>query len=117
MVVEDDVNVQILIKNTLKQDYDVHTCGDGLEGLRALESGVQPDLLITDVMMPSVDGLTMIQTMRKVERLRSIPVIILSSRTSPQDVVSGINAGAKYYVTKPFKLDDLLAKVRRAIGR
>ena len=117
MVVEDDVDVQLLIRNVLKKDYDVHTCDDGLEGLRALESGVVPDLLITDVMMPSVDGLTMVQTMKKVERLRRIPVIILSARTSPQDMVKGINVGAKYYLIKPFKLDDLLAKVRKAIGR
>jgi DNA-binding response OmpR family regulator len=61
--------------------------------------------------MPRVDGLQLAREIKKIERLRSIPIVFLTARNSTMDIVSGINAGARHYLTKPFKLKELLDKV------
>jgi len=116
LVIEDTAAVRVLIEKSLRaKGYDVTSCGDGLEGLKALES-TQPDLIIVDIMMPRLDGMTFVKAIKGNEATRPIPVIFLTANNDPKTMIEGINLGAKHYVTKPFKLDDLLAKVKKLIG-
>ena len=68
-------------------------------------------------MMPMLDGLTMVDAIKKHRGTEDIPVIFLTAKATPKDVIEGINVGAKYYITKPFKIDELLSKIRRILKR
>ena len=116
MIVEDDLDLQILLKNLFKTEFDVTLCENGLEGLKALEKGPKPDLIIADIMMPLLNGLTMVDAIKKHQGTEDIPVIFLTAKSTPADVIEGINVGAKYYITKPFKIDELQSKVKRILG-
>lgn len=115
LIVEDDSDLQVLLQNILQRDYDVTIADNGLEALKTLESGKHPDLIIADIMMPVLDGLTMVDAIKKHRDTKTIPIIFLTAKSTPKDVIDGIGAGAKYYITKPFKIDDLLAKVKKIL--
>jgi DNA-binding response OmpR family regulator len=115
MIVEDDSDLQILLKNILHKEYEVTIADNGLEALKVLESQTLPDLIIADIMMPILDGLTMVDAIKKHRDTKNIPVIFLTAKSTPKDVIDGISAGAKYYITKPFKIDDLLSKVKKIL--
>lgn len=115
LVVEDDSSVrQLLNKALTAKGYRVTQADDGVAGLTALEHET-PDLIIADLTMPRLDGMTFLRAIKGKAETRSLPVIILSAQSDPRSVVEGINVGAKYYVTKPFSLDELLSKVERAL--
>ena len=86
--------------------------GDGLDGLMKLES-MKPDLIICDVMMPNLDGMGFVKAIKGHNQTQKIPVIFLTAKTDPRSMIDGINVGARFYVTKPFQIDDLLGKVPR----
>ena len=116
LVIEDEPAVQTLIFKQLKaQGFEVTVAGDGLDGLMKLES-VKPDLIICDVMMPNLDGMEFVKAIKGHNNTQKIPVIFLTAKTDPRSMIDGINVGARFYVTKPFQLDDLLAKISRALG-
>jgi DNA-binding response OmpR family regulator len=117
LIVEDDADIARLLARYLGQRYDVETACDGEAGLAILLRPPPPDLLISDIMMPKLDGLSMVTKMRKVLATTRPPVIFLTAREQPADVVAGIRAGARHYLTKPVKLDDLDKKVRKALGQ
>ena len=113
LVVEDDAAIRKMIAHALSEFADVTDAEDGAAGLLALRGMTRyPDLLITDLMMPKVDGLTMLKQIRADPAGKAMPVIILTAKTRPMDVVTGINAGARHYLTKPFQRDDLIAKAK-----
>jgi DNA-binding response OmpR family regulator len=74
-----------------------------------------PDLVVTDVMMPRLDGLQLVQRMKMNPALARIPVIMLTAKGGPRDVIMGINSGVRHYVTKPFKHDELIGKIKKAL--
>jgi DNA-binding response OmpR family regulator len=117
LVVEDDPSVCDLVAKALQsKGYEVHQAPDGLAASRMLANFErQPDLVICDVMMPNVDGFALARLMKGRAELRSIPIIFLTARTAPKDLVEGINVGARHYVQKPFKLKDLMEKVERCL--
>ncbi len=115
LIVEDDMDLQVLLQNLLKKEYDLALAENGLEGLKALEHGPKPDLIIADIMMPMLDGLTMVDAIKKHRETDDIPVIFLTAKSTPKDVIEGINVGAKFYITKPFKIDELLSKIKRIL--
>jgi len=96
---------------------EVTVAHDGTEALDHLRNGFLPDAIVSDVMMPKMDGLTLSRFLKRDPRMARIPVILLTAKNGSQDVIAGINAGARSYLTKPFKKDELLDKVRRALGR
>jgi len=116
LVVEDDESVRILVQRTLAQSYTVETVPDGRAALTRLAVKPAPDLLICDVMMPGVDGLQVARRARANEATKAVPIIFLTARTTPKDMIEGIQAGARHYITKPFKIGDLLAKVKKVLG-
>jgi light-regulated signal transduction histidine kinase (bacteriophytochrome) len=91
--------------------YDVLPVPDGLKALAAAEAD-PPDLLLTDVMMPGMDGFALLRELRKNPRTKTIPVILLSARAGEESFVEGLDAGADDYLAKPFSARELLARVR-----
>ena len=115
LVVDDDADVLALIERILKTHADVVLATDGMQALEVLHRGPLPDLVITDVMMPRMDGLTLTRAMKADAKLSRIPIVMLTASAGPRDVIAGLNAGARHYVTKPFKAEDILEKVRKAL--
>jgi DNA-binding response OmpR family regulator len=116
LVIEDDTAVQTLLRKQLTANgYQVTIAGDGLDGLMKLES-LKPDLVISDVMMPNLDGIEFVKAIKAHEATQKIPVIFLTAKSDPRSMIEGINVGARFYVTKPFAIDDLLSKVQRALS-
>ncbi len=114
LIVEDHSDVAQLVGNVLDDKFAVHFAADGEQGLaRALE--LEPDLIITDVKMPIMDGLELCRRVRASSRLCHIPVIMLSARTSKDDRIHGVEAGADAYLVKPFAQDELMAWIERLL--
>lgn len=115
LVIEDDPAVQTLVRKALGlYGFEVTVADDGLDGLMKLES-MRPDLIIADMMMPRLDGMTFVKAIKGRGETRTIPVIFLTAKSDPKSMIDGINVGARFYVTKPFQIDDLLAKVQKAL--
>src|SRR3990167_8814774 len=106
-----------MIATMLKSSCDVVLASDGVGALEVLQRNPLPDLVVTDVMMPRMDGVALAAKMRADPRLASIPLVMLTAKTDSGSVIAGINAGARHYVTKPFKANELLGKIRKALGR
>ncbi len=114
-VVDDDPDLLTLIGHLLGTMYDVRSSTDPVAALATLAKGPAPDLLLLDVMMPGMDGLTLAKKLELLPHLATVPLVFLTTRGGLQDVVAGINAGARHYVTKPFKAVDLLAKIDKVL--
>ena len=115
LVVEDEPNMVAGLRDNFEfEGYEVITAGDGIEGLRrALEES--PDLVILDVMMPKMSGLEVCKQLRA--QRDSIPIIMLTARGQELDKVVGLELGADDYVTKPFSIRELLARVKAVLRR
>ena len=114
LIADDDPSIGRLLERILTQEYDVITASDGPTALR-LAAQIRPNLMILDVMMPGLDGFQLATKARAVPELKAVPIIFLTARDGPLDTIKGIQAGARHYVTKPFKIDDLLAKVKKIL--
>jgi two-component system alkaline phosphatase synthesis response regulator PhoP len=115
LVVEDEPNMVAGLRDNFEfEGYEVITASDGIEGLRrAVEES--PDLVILDVMMPRMSGLEVCKQLRA--KRRSIPIIMLTARGQELDKVVGLELGADDYVTKPFSIRELLARVKAVLRR
>lgn len=112
LVVDDDPDILELIKyHFLNKGFKVSCVESGEKALRFLKKR-EPDLIILDIMLPGIDGLELIKIVGGNPKTRNIPIIILSAKTEETDVVIGIELGAADYVTKPFSIKVLIAKVR-----
>ena len=115
LVIEDDESVQKLLVRALSVAYEVEAISDGVEAVRRVQTEPVADLIICDVMLPGADGLT-IARRAKSSMWSQVPIIFLTARTTPRDVILGIQAGARQYVTKPFVLKELLERVKRVLS-
>ena len=114
LVVEDDPDIQEMLCAYLRDaGYETGTAGDGLAALDRFHSGVW-NLILLDVMLPKVDGYGVCELIR---RESSVPVIMLTARDSVIDKVSGLDSGADDYITKPFAIEELLARIRAALRK
>ena len=114
LVIEDDESVQKLLVRALSVAYEVEAISDGAEAVRRVQTEPVADLIICDVMLPGADGLTIARRAKK-SMWSQVPIIFLTARTTPRDVILGIQAGARQYVTKPFVLKELLERVKRVL--
>ena len=114
LVADDDPSISRLLERVLQREFDVVCASDG-NGALALAGNVRPDLMILDVMMPGLDGFQLASRIRMVPEIRNTPIIFLTARDGPLDTIKGIQAGARHYMTKPFKIDDLLSKVKKIL--
>jgi CheY-like chemotaxis protein len=116
VVVEDDDALRKMLVRILGELYDVREARDGKEALEVVMREPIPRLVVTDVMMPNMDGLELARRLKAEPKTKSIPIVMLTAKQGSRDVIDGVNAGARIYVTKPFKVDDLKAKVKKAMG-
>ncbi|HEX6274742.1 MAG TPA: response regulator transcription factor [Polyangiaceae bacterium] len=115
LIAEDDESIATMLVRILGVRYEVHRAQDGKQAL-ALADRIRPNLILLDVMMPGLDGYTTAQQIRMIPSLKNVSIIFLTAKGGAMDVVKGIQSGARFYVTKPFKMEDLLAKVKKALG-
>ncbi len=115
LLIEDEVGLRETLKLNLKeQGYKVITASDGHEGLAKARSK-SPDLIILDLMLPGMDGLSLMRALRLEEI--EVPVLMLTARTSEMDKIIGLESGADDYLTKPFSLGELMARIRALLRR
>lgn len=114
-MVEDDTTLSMIISETLQRDgFDVLTAGDGEEGLREFTRyGV--DLIIADVMMPRMDGFEMGRKIRQISQ--NVPLLFLTAKSEIDDIVEGFELGANDYLKKPFKMLELIVRIKALLRR
>lgn len=114
LVVEDEEKIARFVElELLHEGYEVTKCMDGREGLSLAESG-DFDLAVLDIMLPGLNGLEVLRRLRKTSGL---PVIMLTARDAVMDKVSGLDMGADDYITKPFAIEELLARIRACLRK
>jgi two-component system, OmpR family, response regulator RpaA len=117
LVVDDDAAIaEIVCINLEMAGYEVNQAPDGIQG-QAMAIQIQPDLIVLDLMLPKVDGYTICQRLRRDDRTADIPVLMLTALSQTQNKVEGFNAGADDYLTKPFEIEEMLARVRALLRR
>jgi DNA-binding response OmpR family regulator len=116
LIVEDDPSVRSLLEKTLAVQYEVESISDGISAARRVTRAPAADVILCDVMLPGMDGLEVARRAKVSAIWSHVPIIFLTARTTPRDVIQGIQAGARLYMTKPFKLQDLLDKVAKVAG-
>ena len=110
LLVEDETTLSMIIKDTLEDEsFEVIQAANGVKGLDSFVTQ-KPDVIIADVMMPEMDGFEMVKRIRKTDR--KTPVLFLTARTSLDDLVVGFNLGANDYLKKPFKMLELVMRVK-----
>lgn len=117
LIIDDDPAISDLVSINLEMaGYDVQQAVDGIKG-QALAVQLQPDLIMLDLMLPKVDGFTVCQRLRRDERTADIPVLMLTALGQIQDKIQGFDSGADDYLTKPFDVEEMLARVRALLRR
>ena len=116
LVVDDERAVRESLRRALElEGYEVGLASDGGDALEKLDADAQPDAIILDVLMPGTDGLEVSRTLRRAGS--KVPVLMLTARAEESDLLVGLAVGADDYVTKPFALEELLARVRALLRR
>src|ERR1700742_1856567 len=117
LVVEDEAPLMTMLRYNLeKQGFRVEEAADGQEALTRI-SEAQPDLVLLDWMLPVMSGIEVCRQIRRKPATRDLPVIMVTARTDDQDAVRGLNTGADDYITKPFNIGSLLARMRALLRR
>ncbi len=116
VIVEDDDEIRNYLLDELSQAYNVYACSDGKEALEAVTVR-QPELILSDVMMPNIDGYSLCRLVKQNPRLRHIPVILLTAKTSDSDNLHGLELGADAYISKPFNIEILKTTISNIIDR
>ena len=117
LVVDDDLDILELLKMNLEPEgYDVRTASDGKQAVESASLN-PPDLILLDVMMPHKDGFQVIEDLKNIEDTKTVPVILLTARGQTEDKIHGLDAGADDYITKPFDLREVTARVKAVLGR
>jgi diguanylate cyclase (GGDEF)-like protein len=117
LVADDDPDILTVVKVNLDLDgFEVDTAIDGEDALQKATSN-PPDVIVLDIMMPRMDGLTALHRLRSQAATASIPIILLTARGLPEDRVRGLELGADDYITKPFDITELAARVRAVLRR
>lgn len=117
LVIEDEESIaDVIIYNLQKEGFIVHWERDGRAGLKKAQTLI-PDLCILDLMLPGIDGLQICRALKSDTRTRSVPVMMLTARSAETDEIVGFNMGADDYVTKPFRVQPLVHRIRALVRR
>lgn len=116
LVADSDRSTQKLLHEALSgAGYRVLRADDGLKAITTVDTQ-KPDLVIAEAVLPELDGMRLLKALKSRRETKSIPVILLTAKADPSAMIEGIAAGARFYMVKPFQVEDLLAKVRRALS-
>lgn len=114
LIVEDDHDLRVYLKNCLKSNYLVIEAQNGIEGLKKATEKA-PDIIISDVMMPEMDGIELCKKLKENQETSHIPILLLTAKTAPEHEKEGLDAGAFDYISKPFNTQSLLKKIDNII--
>jgi DNA-binding response OmpR family regulator len=118
LVVEDDDQIAEILRFMLEREgYTVHIAPDGRSAQELIGHAEAPSIVILDIMLPYVDGYEVLAGLRGADGWRHVAVIILSARSSELDIARGLEAGADDYMVKPFKLEELRARIHRLVKK
>jgi signal transduction histidine kinase/DNA-binding response OmpR family regulator len=110
LIVEDNDDMVQFISSVLRDQYEVHTAFNGMEGLRKVKE-IRPDLVLSDIMMPEMDGYKLVERIRKDKECSTVPIILLTAKADIPDKLRGFRKGANDYIAKPFNTDELCARI------
>jgi signal transduction histidine kinase/serine phosphatase RsbU (regulator of sigma subunit) len=117
LIVDDEpINRQVLVNHLSLHNYNIFQATSGQEALDMLSSGLRPDLILLDVMMPNMTGYEVTQTIRKTWQASELPIVLLTAKNQISDLVIGLEMGANDYLTKPTSKDELLARIKTHIN-
>ncbi|MDI3320905.1 hybrid sensor histidine kinase/response regulator transcription factor [Pinibacter soli] len=116
LLVEDNADLRFFLKDQLAAHYRIETARNGVEGLQKA-SELMPDLVLSDIMMPEMDGLEMLSRLKNDNQTSHIPVILLTAKSAVESQIEGLEFGADYYIAKPFSLDLLFAAIQNIIKK
>ena len=115
LLVEDEPTLAMIIKDTLDgNEFDITLAANGEEGLSRYAE-INPDIIVADIMMPKMDGFTMVKLIRKTDT--HTPVLFLSARSAANDVVEGFETGGNDYLKKPFGMQELIVRIKALVGK
>ncbi len=117
LIVEDELAIQELISINLKRAGHMVLCADSAEQAKKMINSVLPDLVLLDWMLPDMCGIEFARNLRREDRTKSIPIIMLTARVQESDKIAGLEAGADDYITKPFSPRELLARIKAVLRR
>ncbi len=117
LIIDDELSIRILLENFLRKNYDVIAKNDGMEGLKWMEEGNIPDLVVADIQMPNLDGYEFIKNVRASGYYKDIPLIMLSGIESSNEKVKCLKLGANDYIVKPFNPEELEIRIQLLISR
>lgn len=116
LVVEDNPELQAYIRLILQDKYQVTTAGNGREALGQLDAALAPDLILSDLMMPVMDGYQLLERLKSGDHTRHIPVVMLTARAEAQDRLKALRIGVDDYLTKPFEEEELLVRIENLLA-
>ena len=117
LIIEDEAKIARFIELELAHEgYEVQSAGDGVAGLKAVQS-FKPDLLVLDLMLPGLSGIEVCRRLRASEDTNTLPILMLTAKDDVSDKVMGLDMGADDYMTKPFAIEELLARIRMLLKR
>ncbi|NNU15998.1 phosphate regulon transcriptional regulator PhoB [Parvularcula sp. ZS-1/3] len=117
LIVEDDESIRTLIEYNLKKEgFEIVCAKDGEEALLKVEES-RPDLVLLDWMLPNVSGIEVCRRLRSRAETRGLPIIMLTARAEESDLIRGLDQGADDYLTKPFSMEELVARIRAVMRR
>ena len=115
LIIEDDEHIWKLIEYRLKKEkHELIWACDGLKAMDVLET-IKPELIISDIMVPYMDGIQILKKIKADDKLKDIPVIMLTSKAQEQDILTGLELGAQDYMAKPFSPAELVLRVTKAL--
>jgi DNA-binding response OmpR family regulator len=117
LIVDDKSSISDLLTKFLRSKYEIEVRSDGIDALIWLQEGNIPDLILTDLQMPNMDGLELINKVKSSGYFSDVPIIVLSSKDSSNDRIQCLKAGAEDYIMKPFNPEELLIRIEKVLGR
>jgi DNA-binding response OmpR family regulator len=117
LVVEDDLYMQAILKEFLSATYEIEMCSNGMDALAFMQNGNVPDLIISDLNTPLLNGIDLISQVKASDFFSSVPIIILSGEESSEKRIKCLDAGADDFIVKPFNPAELEARIRVILKR
>jgi two-component system, OmpR family, alkaline phosphatase synthesis response regulator PhoP len=116
LIIEDEKNIVVSLKMFFEyMGFEVFTSNSGSDGLY-LAQNKHPDLILLDLVLPKIDGFNVCKLLKNDEKTKNIPIIIISARTSKEDIDKGVSSGANNYITKPFSIDQIKKIIIEYLG-